>query len=410
MNDINASLPVRCPSSVAELRDLVRRAAADGDAVYPAGGRTMFDLGYPATKSGIIVDLHQLNQVIDYPARDMTITVQAGITIEKLQSVLSAEKQRLPIDVPFSERATLGGAVACNISGPRRFGFGTLRDYVIGINAVNDRGDEIKAGGRVVKNVAGYDLCKLFTGSLGTLGIITQVTLKVRPLPQRSTLIAISTPLADLGPLLDQLHGSRTQPVCIDALSRQARAECVPLRPVHDSDRWLIFVGFEDDAKVVDWQVEQLRRELSLDFSATWSDAAADPVWRWLADYQLASTSASTFRANLLPSAVASFVEFAEPLVGRLHAHAGNGIVWGHISNVPDADRAAETVRRLREQCVEAKGNLVVTRCPNEWKKSLGVWGEPRGDWELMRTVKQTLDPKGIFNPGRFVDSYNKPS
>ena len=119
------------------------------------------------------MDCRSLNRVIDYPARDMTITVQAGITIAELQTLLAAENQRLPVDVPHADRATLGGALAVNVSGPRRYGFGTLRDYVIGISTVNDEGQEVKAGGRVVKNVAGYDLCKLHIGALGTLGIIT---------------------------------------------------------------------------------------------------------------------------------------------------------------------------------------------------------------------------------------------
>src|SRR6478736_2819398 len=141
--------------------DLVRRAAAGGTALYPA--------------------------------RDMTITVQAGVTIARLRDVLKAEGQQLPVDVPFPDRATLGGAVATNASGPRRFGHGTLRDYVIGISVVDDRGEEMKGGGRVVKNVAGYDLMKLYTGSLGTLGIITQLTLKVKPRPEASRWVVITT-------------------------------------------------------------------------------------------------------------------------------------------------------------------------------------------------------------------------
>ena len=140
-------LPVLQPESVAELGDLVRRAAAEGNALYPLGGRTMLDYGLPPTKPGMAVDLRGLNQVIDYPARDMTVTVQAGITIAKLQELLATENQRLPVDVPLPDQATLGGALATNASGPRRYGFGTLRDYVIGISVMNDEGQETKAGG-----------------------------------------------------------------------------------------------------------------------------------------------------------------------------------------------------------------------------------------------------------------------
>src|SRR5207302_5553522 len=120
----------------------------------------------------------------DYPARDMTITVQAGITLAQLQTILAGEKQRLPVDVPRADRATLGGTLATNPSGPRRYGFGTWRDYVIGISVINDEGHEVKAGGRVVKNVAGYDRCKLYISSIGTLGTIRQVARKLKPRPE----------------------------------------------------------------------------------------------------------------------------------------------------------------------------------------------------------------------------------
>src|SRR5438105_7157106 len=151
-------LPLVHPDTVQELGDLVRAARAEGGAIYPIGGQTMLGLGTPPSAHGRAVDLRGLHQVIDFPARDMTVTVQAGITVEQLRKVLAQENLRLPLDIPQAERATLGGALAANVSGSRRYGFGTARDYVIGISAVNDAGEEFKAGGRVVKNVAGYDL------------------------------------------------------------------------------------------------------------------------------------------------------------------------------------------------------------------------------------------------------------
>ena len=172
------------------------------------------------------MDLCGLDQVIDFPARDMTITVQAGITIARLRNIVGRENLRLPIDVARAEQATLGGTLATNTSGPRRYGFGTLRDYVIGISAVNDMGHEFKAGGRVVKNVAGYDLCKLLVGSLGTLAIITQVTLKLRPRVEEQALVTVACETDALEKTLDQLHGSRTRPTCLELLNRPA-AEAV---------------------------------------------------------------------------------------------------------------------------------------------------------------------------------------
>src|SRR5258707_505995 len=215
-------LETRQPADLAELREHVRQAAAAGSAIYPCGGRTLLHQGMPPQRPGLGVDLTRLTRLIDYPARDMTITVQAGITVASLRELLARENQRLPIDVPRAEQATLGGILATNTSGQRRYGFGTLRDYLIGITVVNDDGHEVKAGGRVVKNVAGYDLCKLYIGSLGTLGIITQATLKVKPRPEEQTLLTLGCDDAALGPLLDQLHQSRTRPVCFDVLNHAA--------------------------------------------------------------------------------------------------------------------------------------------------------------------------------------------
>ena len=157
--------PIHPPGSVEELGDLVRQAVAAGQAIYPVGGRTALDFGMPLVKPGWAFDLRGLDAVIDFPARDMTVTVGAGIALAPLQELIAKENLRLPLDVARSREATLGGAIATNTSGPRRFGFGTLRDYVIGITAVNDEGREFKAGGRVVKNVAGYDICKLLVRS-----------------------------------------------------------------------------------------------------------------------------------------------------------------------------------------------------------------------------------------------------
>jgi glycolate oxidase FAD binding subunit len=410
MNDSFELIPVERVQTVADLGDLVRRTVASGQSVYPVGGRTMLEFGYPPSKPGIVAELGRLDQVIDYPARDMTITVQAGITLERLEKVLGGEKQRLPIDVPHPERASLGGAVACNVSGPRRYGHGTLRDYVIGLSAVNDRGEEIKTGGRVVKNVAGYDLCKLFTGSLGTLGIITQLTLKVRPAPERSVILGITISTDQLASWLDRLHATRTQPACIEVLSpRPGQAllnhasNSMRLNAAPPADSWLVLVGFENDAEVVDWQVRQLGQELNSQILGIWSDAEAEPIWRWLADWQLAGDGVASFKVNIPASAVAQFLQYAEASLRGLQAHAGNGIVWGRLHEGATSDEFTECLGRLRERAAASGGNVVVVSCPNAWKRAVRIWGEPRGDWELMRTIKQCLDPKNVFNPGRWL-------
>ena len=396
--------PIVSPAAIPELSELVRQSAMDGRALYPFGGRTMLDLGLNPTKPGTAVDMRQLNQVIDYPARDMTITVQAGIVLSHLRDVLLAEKQRLPVDIPCIDRATLGGAIATNASGSRRFGLGTLRDYVIGISAINDEGAEFKGGGRVVKNVAGYDFMKLYTGSLGTLGIITQVKLKLKPLPESSRLLVLPTTLEDASGIFDALLSSRTRPVCIDLLNPQANQFLLDA----PASGWAFAVGYEDNHKAVTWQVEQLKRELSTVHRSglrECEDKEADSLWTCLTDFALLPQAEFSFKANVRPSAVIDFCKQASASVPEvsLQAHAGNGIVVGHCRKL-DLEQAQALLAKLGLSAEAANGNLIVTRCPPAWKSALPVWGRRTSDRALMRTIKDTLDPGNIFNPGRFVD------
>lgn len=404
------SLPLQRPASALELGEIVRAARDANQAIYPLGGGTMRGLGYPPARPGQVVCLTALDQVIDYPARDMTITVQAGITIQRLQALLAGEKQRLPVDVPRPAEATLGGALAVNCSGPRRYGFGTLRDYVIGITVVNDAGQETKAGGRVVKNVAGYDLCKLYVGALGTLGLISQVTLRLKPAPEDQALMVLGCESSRLGPILEQLHQSRTRPVAIDLLNRTAANALSRSGQLSLPDApWILIVGYEENTDAVGWQVPQIVTE----FPATEARAfearlgrTAEGLWSALVDFQLLAERTLTFKANLLPHALPDFCQQAEGLSDRvlLQAHAGNGIVIGHFTGDWTAEAAGTLIEALLQRAVAAEGNLIVQHCPTAWKTRLPVWGRARGDLALMRAVKQQFDPHRIFNPGRFVD------
>lgn len=376
-------MPVRRPESVAELCAIVGEAAVAGQGVYPVGGRTMLDVGLPPTKPGLALDTTVLNRVVDYPARDMTITVQAGITIAELQRMLAAEGQWLPIDVPNPERATLGGAVALNVSGSRRFGYGTFRDYVIGISFATDEGVEVKAGGRVVKNVAGYDLMKLQVGAVGSLGVLTQLTLKVKPKPEAAAFVRMTCTADQLGAALDRLHESRSRPVIVDAASI--------------SNGWELRAGFEEKSETVEWQVRTLLDELR---SAPVADVAADrgPLAPLPGD----STSLFAFKANVRSSRTAEFLNAAAKCPELvLHAQALNGIVHGRsVESIP-LERTKAIAASLGTLAAEYGGNFTVCRCPAAWKSGLPVWGKPGPDHELMKHVKRTLDPRNVFNPGR---------
>ena len=411
-------LPVVRPTSVADLGELVRRAAGDGQAIYPFGGQTQLGLGNPPTKPGIAVDMRELDRVIDFPARDMTVTVQAGITIAKLQALLAPENLRLPIDVPQPEKATLAGILATNVSGPRRLGYGTLRDYVIGISAVNNEGHEFKAGGRVVKNVAGYDLCKLLVGSLGTLGIITQVTLKLRPLAEEAALVTLASYEQGLAALLDQLYATRTRPVCLELLNRRS-AETIffAARLTCPDAPWIVVIGFEGNADLVNWQVQQLVKELGAAHSLNVRiGAKAGWLWQSLSEWPAELDGTVVYQACAQPSAVVGLCQLVQSKFPALavHAHVANGIVriagefmavetYPAAKRFPPASVAKYFMDAFLDALRDSRGNMSAVRCPHQWKSVVSVWGRPPADLWLMRQVKCQFDPRGVFNPGRFV-------
>jgi glycolate oxidase FAD binding subunit len=407
-----ALMPLLRPTSAADLGEIVRQAAADTSALFPLGGRTQLHLGslpdVPAGRKCQAVETLALNQVIDYPARDMTITVQSGITIARLQQILAAENQTLPIDVPHADQATLGGILATNTSGSRRLGYGTLRDYLLGFTAMNDEGREFKAGGRVVKNVAGYDLCKLMVGSFGTLGILTQATLKLKPLPEEQAGMVLGCESEHLEKVLHRLHGSRTRPVCQDLFNRAAATKLFQRAGLEaPSTSWVVLIGFEGTGDSVHWQVQQLVREMAeLGLDGTLQariGCTSHRLCQALVEFPVLEDAVLSLKANLLPSGLPDLCRVigTEPL---LQIHSGNGIVLGHFLGDLTLERAATIVNSWREQARKFEGSVVVTRCPAAWKSTEFVWGPGCGDAWLMRAVKEKFDPRRMFNPGRFVE------
>jgi glycolate oxidase FAD binding subunit len=404
LGDGRCATDVLHPRTVDEVCDVVRRQAEAGRAVYPQGGRTALDYGRPPGRPGAAIDVSALNQVIDYPHADMTITIQAGATVAALRALLAEHRQRFLVDVPQADRATLGGVYATNVSGPRRFGLGRPRDQVIGVSFVTSEGVVVKGGGRVVKNVAGYDFPKLLTGSMGTLGVISQLTLKVRPLPEASALVWLRVPDADrIDALLTTIDTSSSRPVAIEALN-PAAARLVGGAAGVSAGSWGLVVGLEDGADSVDWQIDHLRKELGGPGFEVYRDAEAEPLWSALTEFQASEPGPIGCVANLRPSRVAAFVQSLDPERWAVQAHAGSGVVRMQGLGEWTPEQAASAIDAHRAAAVRDGGNLIVARCPTDWKDRLRVWGEPRADWALARNVKRALDPRGLMNPGRFVD------
>ena len=387
------------PTSAKEVADRVREACASQTAIYPIGGGTSLDFGLVPRRAGIGIGLKGLNRVIDYPARDMTITVEAGITMQQLAGTLAAERQWLPVDAPQPEQATLGGVIACAASGPRRFGYGTMRDYVIGISAVDGRGMAFKGGGRVVKNVAGYDFCKLLTGSLGTLGIITQVTLKIRPLPQRSVLLCCDVPdLLSAERLLSALITSSVTPVAIEMVTG----------PAWNTTGKLI-IGLEGTDAEVSWMIETLTAEwsaLGIAERQLLEDEAAKSLWSQLREFPTNRDAPLVLKASLRPSGVCAFIATIRQIdpVASILAHAGNGIVVVRFAKFEASDLSRQLVGRLQPLARQNGGHILILSSNGLGELTRQAqWGGVEDEMIWMSKVKSQFDPQNVLNPGRFV-------
>jgi glycolate oxidase FAD binding subunit len=392
------------PENIIELREVVREHVSRGYAIYPQGGVTALDYGGIPSRPGVAIDMRSLGGVIDYPYADMTITVQAGINASLLRSILAEKGQRLLIDIPQADQATLGGVYATNACGPRRFGLGRPRDQIIGVGFVTSAGVEVKGGGRVVKNVAGYDFPKLLTGSLGTLGILSQLTLKVRPMPESTAIVwSRFSRLEEMPKVLDALNTSGTRPVALEILDSSAARQIGASRGL-PHDGWVLVVGLEDNAASVRWQVDRLLTELGRSELTVLQDEGASEIWSALTDFQATASGPIQCLASVPPSSMVEFLMEARRGEWCLQSHAGNGVIRLNGPGTWDLEAAEAEVQRLRTLAARRSGHVVLVRCPTDWKARLGVWGPPRPDWALSQRVKSALDPAGAMNPGRLIN------
>lgn len=379
------------------------RSNGRGRPLQIVGGRTAIPFVDPSAGQVDLLSTANLSRVIDYPARDMTVTVEAGMRVQELQELLREEHQRLPIDIPEAHRATLGGAIATNASGPGRFGHGTFRDYVIGIRGVDGQGRAFAAGGRVVKNVAGYDLCKLIVGSRGTLAVLTEVTFKLRPMPAGRVLLWVAIPGWDvLDRVLERLLTSQTRPVVVDVCEPSAARHILTEAKLTLPDESpVLCLGFEGTERETAWQVKAVQSELAPfepTGTAELTGDEADRLWAALTEYATASDDPLSFDASLRPSQTMEFLARAAELGIAVQAHAGNGIIVGHL---PDRCATPEEAERmlapLAALAAASQGSLRVTKCDAAWRPALQPFFRRPEPADLSQRLRQAFDPHGVF-------------
>jgi glycolate oxidase FAD binding subunit len=393
------------PGTIDEVAAVVRDAAAAGAAIFPWGGGTAVALGEPPPRTGLVVGLRRLARLVEHEPGDLTATVEAGLTVDALQAALRARGQWLSLDPPDAARATVGGIVAADASGARRHLYGTVRDVLIGLTVVTAAGAVVRGGGKVVKNVAGYDLPKLFIGSWGTLGIVVEATFKLRPLPDDERLLAVRFDrLKDVGAAARAVLASDLIPNAVEVVDPPA-ATALGL-----TGEPTLVVGFDGLREQVDWQVAELG---TLVGPLGGRDVTVLPSTAWPRLPTLARDAidapAAVMTLSVLPSVVADAMEQGAQaarqhgLTSAWAAHAGVGAITAALQAGRELSTVAAVLAEWRAIAKAAGGHATLVWAPLAVKAHVPVWDDAGPAGRIMQRIKAQLDPGNVLNPGRFV-------
>ncbi len=379
------------PGTERELAEILRLSNDAGLAVIPRGGGTKLEWGNPPGRADLIVSTSRLTKIIEHAWADLTVSVEAGCTIQELQETLAQHGQRLALDPLWPGKATIGGVLSTNDSGALRLRFGALRDLIIGVTIALPDGTLASSGGKVVKNVAGYDLPKLVTGALGTLGVITRAVFRLHPLPRNTRSFSIST--ADGAAMQQFVLAVQNSKLAHTSLQSHFSSDASPVSDI-------LFEGTEAGLAAQEAQLRKLSALASISEAPTSKWTAREDLWAF-------SDSAGTAVAkiSILPANLARTMELVKRAASE-HQLRWKSLVYatglGWLRLEGEAGSLCGALQKLRGELQGQGGSLVALHRP-EKMPAFDAWGNAGDALPLMKAVKQQLDPKSTLNPGRFV-------
>ena len=407
------------PNSAAEIAEILRFASAERLAVIPMGGGTHLGIGMPPRRYDLALDLSGMNRILAFEPRDLTLGIEPGVACADLDRELRQKGQFLPIAPPFADRATLGGMVAAAVGTPLRYGYGATRDFLLGIEFVTGEGLVSKSGGRVVKNVTGYDLHKLFVGSLGTLGIITRLNFRTFPLPpgQKMFVIAFDDPSRAFH-FCRALLKSPLDSKLVEVLDR-GTADLFPSRGARflPPESWLVAVEAAGHEPVLARHQHDLA-SMSQDARAvgfiSLEESQRDRLFACLSEFPsiaLAAASAAViFRVPVLPSAMPALLQQIRSLADDRGLTCAIliralGVVYVALLSQDGSENSSRLIncsRSIVDLLIGAGTLPMMERCPLDIKTALGVWPPPGTEYEITQGLKRVFDPHEVLSPGRF--------
>jgi len=406
-NPVHPSSVVATPGCIEEVCELMKLASSEGWSVVPSGASTWLNAGNPIERVNVVIGTARLNKFLDHEPADLVASAQSGVTLETFNQTLAAGGQWLPLDPPDDGRATIGGVVATGLGGAQACGYGLPRNFVIGMRVVLPDGKLVKAGGRVVKNVAGYDLCKLFTASYGTLGLIAELTFKLRPRPSKKVTVLAEGSLERVLKAAQSIHQARLFPVGNELVS-SALAQRIGVEIA--TGNVLLLTRFAGMEKTVNYQTEKAGAEIRGEAGIANIEIESDDqfLWRNLAAAPMKLDQMLTWRATVPPTQVGKFIEivmdtYVDSFCSSLwHAGIADGRVRVIGPLHADAAEHASGLAHLRNVAQSFGGSLVVERTSDETGRAMDAWGSRGSSDTVMKRIKDELDPQGILSPGRF--------
>lgn len=398
------------PQTTAELSKVMALAAKNGWRSLPMGQGSKLSWGGLADQVDLVISTARLNRVVEHAVGDYTVTVEPGLKVAELKQLLAEQKQFLAIDPAFANQATVGGVVATADTGSLRQRYGGLRDMLIGVQFARYDGQLARAGGRVVKNVAGYDLMKLMTGAYGSLGILSELTFRLYPVQAASRSLILSGETAAIEQAAAAIRLSGLTPVALDILSASLMKLLdreTSLNRVAPSLVALSLVArFQGIPAGVEEQIERLQK-IATDHSLTCQplDGEADQgFWQQLGDVPQVGTLIC--KVGLRPSAIPAMLTLLETVMPSALAklQVSSGLGWVQLESVNETtDELATRLEKLRSHCQTNGGFLTLLQAPKALKQKIEIWGYSGNASGVMSALKQKFDPHRLLSPGRFV-------
>lgn len=410
------------PATVEEISGVMRLASSERLSVVPWGSGTKISFGGIPERVDLLVGLARFNRVIEHEPADLTATIQGGALLREVQAYLGQRRQFLPLDPPLAARATIGGILATNASGPRRLLYGAARDLLIGLRVVHADGTATKGGAKVVKNVSGYDMPKLYIGSLGTLGIIVEATFRIYPLPAVERTWVASFPDGEgASSAVAEMLAAPIVPSSLEFLSSPAAQSVARLAGLSLPQGHVALASSVGSvAEAVDAQLGQIKRISERNGAGggfLLEGDAQERFWTAISEFMPGERNGrvgAVLKASVVISKVLEAVRRGEEIARAVGlqsfaiCEAGSGIVrlhWTNNAGEPGVavEVMAKAIEALRDSIVREGGNLVVMSAPPTLKAAVDVWGPVGKALALMQELKQQFDPHRILNPGRFV-------